>query len=564
MQQSGNKQDPLRHESRRRFVIKLALLGSGVALSANADSQWERDVAEEAVAFDYGVASGDPLADRVILWTHASLPDARAVHLRWQVAKDAGFTNLVATGSTIASAATGHTVKVDALGLQADSDYFYRFIAGQRSISPVGRTRTLPQGRVDQVKLAVFSCSNYPAGYFHAFDAAVSSGAQFALHLGDYIYEYADGVFPARNVGARLWPQPGECVSLDQYRARYAITRSDPALRALHARMPMIAIWDDHEFANNSYMSGAQNHDPEKQGPWQARKAVAAQAWQEWLPVRMPEPDNPLKIYRSFDFGDLLSLHMLDTRIVGREVSPSRMLNRAGQDVANPDFDDANYVRNRHMLGPEQQGWLTEQMHASRATWQVLGNQIVMARMRFPRSVYDADFSPDSVAAYLHAQGLPEAQRTGAEQRLLDPEHNPQISFDVDCWEGYPDAREALFAAAAELAPHGKKFLVLSGDSHNAWVNRLTLQGGQSIGLEFACPSVTSSGFESYIKAARSSSMAQSLKALVPDIDYVDTARRGFMLVTLHHERAECEFVYVSGVTDEAYRLGRERVSYGG
>jgi alkaline phosphatase D len=159
-----------------------------------------------------------------------------------------------------------------------------------------------------------------------------------ALHLGDYIYEYKDGVYPsaATAVAARISAPTNEIVTLGDYRARHALHKADPYAKALHARMPMIAIWDDHEFANNAWMDGAENHNPVIQGTWAARKAIASRVYHEWMPIRSPDPSNLLKIYRSFDFGNLLSLHMLDTRIIGREQQPDRTVDAQGRDIADP------------------------------------------------------------------------------------------------------------------------------------------------------------------------------------------------------------------------------------
>ena len=568
------QQGLLPQSGRRRFVIRLsalaAVMASGMAISSNGEVA--AGVAAEPLAgggqaaFDYGVASGDPLADRVILWTHARLASGLPVLLQWQVAEDAAFQRMVLSGKTVASAESGFTVKVDAIGLAADSEYFYRFIGPNHSVSAVGRTRTLPRGRVDLVKFAVFSCSNHPAGYFNAYDAAASSDAQFALHLGDYIYEYENGVYPppAGEIRTRL-PQPdSEIVTLEDYRQRHAQYKADPHAKVLHARMPMIAIWDDHEFANNAHLHGARNHDPASQGPWAVRRAAAVRAYHEWMPIRAPDVFNPLTIYRSFDFGDLLSLHMLDTRIIGREQQPDRALGPDGSDIDNPDYAPNEFDRSRQLLGVEQAAWLDAQMQGSRAQWQVLGNQTVMARMLWPQSVLEANMSLASMDAVLRARATAPAQRTQAQRRLLDAEENPLVPLDVDNWEGYPQAREALLQSALRQTQQGKAFMVLSGDSHNAWYNRLTLQDGTEVGAEFACQSVTSSGFEGYLlpEKIKPALLAEKLRALVPEIEYLDTSRRGFMLVSVTPQQAQCEFVYVSSVKSSSYATSVDSVQY--
>jgi alkaline phosphatase D len=555
--------------SRRAFVIKIAsaaaVIGAGGALGACGSGTYQQ-LHGEMAAFNYGVASGDPLADRVILWTHAKISTDEAVPLTWQVAADASFATLVASGTATASADTGFTAKADASGLAANTEYFYRFVAPNNSTSPVGRTRTLPVGSVAEVKLAVFSCSDYPAGYFNAYDAAASSGAQVALHLGDYIYEYKDGVYPsaATAVAARVSAPTNEIVTLADYRARHALHKADPYAKALHARMPMIAIWDDHEFANNAWLNGAENHDPLTQGSWAARKAIASRVYHEWMPIRSPDPANLLKIYRSFDFGNLLSLHMLDTRIVGREQQPDRLVDAQGRDVADPAFSPFAFDKARQLMGTTQQAWLDAQMTASKATWQVLGNQTVMGRIQLPASVLSTNLSTASVTAYLTAKATPAAARTAAQADLVNPAKNPKISYNFDNWEGYPNARDALFASAAALKAAGKKFLVLSGDSHNAWFNKLTLADGTQVGAEFAGMSVTSSGFEGAFPTVPPATLAGTIKALVDEISYIDTARRGYLLITVTPTQAKGEYIYVSSITSSSYTTSTDTLSYAG
>jgi alkaline phosphatase D len=302
---------------RRRFLQHSlsvsALAVTGVSLSAcGSDDGFDLE-------FLYGVASGDPLADRVILWTHTKIRDrSEPVEVDWEVSLDNTFGTTVSRGTALSSADTGFTVKVDATGLQPGTDYFFRFRRGS-SVSPVGRTRTLPTGTPSAVRFAVFSCSNYPAGYFNVYGAAAASDAQYALHLGDYIYEYAAGGYASATAAAlgRVSVPATEILSLQDYRTRYAQYRSDPDAKNLHARMPMIAVWDDHEAANNAWRDGAENHTPATEGSYATRRSAAQQAYHEWMPIRTGS-DRSL-IYRSFNFGNLLTLHMLDTRMVGRD-----------------------------------------------------------------------------------------------------------------------------------------------------------------------------------------------------------------------------------------------------
>lgn len=555
---------------RRKFVLQMssaaAVIASGGVLTACGSNGVELN--GEQAAFNYGVASGDPLADRVILWTHAKISNDASIPLTWQIAADANFSPILFSGKVMASVDTGFTAKVDATGLSANTEYFYRFVAPNNSVSAVGRTRTLPVGNVSEVKLAVFSCSDYPAGYFNAYDAAVSSGAQVALHLGDYIYEYKDGVYPpaASAVAARVSAPASEVVTVADYRARHALHKADPYVKALHARMPLIAIWDDHEFANNAWIGGAENHNPQTQGTWNARKAAASQVYHEWMPIRSPDPSNLLRIYRSFDFGNLLSLHMLDTRIIGREQQPDRMLDANGRDVPNPAFLPYAFNRNKQLLGEAQQAWLDTQMTGSKATWQIWGNQTIMGRTILPASVLTTNLSTASVTAYLTAKATPAALQTQAQKDLLDPSKNPRISYTFDDWEGYPAARDAVLNSAAKLKAAGKKFVVLSGDSHNAWYYKLTLADGTQVGAEFAGMSVTSSGFEGVFppSVVPPATLAATIRAFVEDLNYVDTYRRGYMLITVTPTATKADYVYVSTVTSSSYTTTMESFSYTG
>ncbi|MFZ4623863.1 MAG: alkaline phosphatase D family protein, partial [Rhodoferax sp.] len=491
--------------SRREFVIRLAsvaaVTSAGAALTACGGSD------PEPPRFDYGVASGDPLADRVILWTHAQFAGrADDVPLTWELAADAGFASVAASGSIKAMAATGHTAKVDATGLSAGKDYFFRFRFEGHS-SPVGRTRTLPAAGAASLSLAVMTCSNYPAGYFHAYAEIPKTDAKYAVHLGDFIYEYAaDGYASADAVALGRVSQPAnECLTLSDYRKRYAQYRSDPDSKTFHASMPVIAVWDDHEVANNSYEDGAENHTVGTEGSYAERRAAALKAWHEWLPVRTSDATELRKIYRSFDFGGLAALHMLETRLIGRDkqIEFTDLLNPATAATAMATLASPT----RTMLGTEQLKWLQAQLATSTATWQVLGQQVLMARMAFPVSVLSAlnsgNASPAAQAAgqqaisdYLTAKATASqapALLTETQKALLNPTLNPLLGYNLDAWDGYPVEREVLLTTARQL---GKKLVVLAGDTHNAWSSQLTLLDGSVVGQEFAAQSISAPGLE--------------------------------------------------------------------
>jgi alkaline phosphatase D len=573
--------------SRRAFMLKsAAALAVGSAVVGCGGGDDDATPTARAARFAYGVASGDPLADRVVLWTHARVEDSNtAVPLDWQVATDAAFTSVVSSGKVDALEANGFTAKVDAAGLRAGTTYFYRFRDALGTSSTVGVTRTLPAAGAASVKLAVFSCSLYSEGFFNSYADAARSDALYAVHLGDYIYEYGSDPAKFGNRDAlalgRVVVPAADIVSLSDYRARYALYRSDASLQALHARMPWITVWDDHEFTNDAYVNGAENHNTASQGDWNTRKAVAARAYHEWLPIRTPDPANLLKIYRRFDFGGLLTLHMLDTRIEGRD----RQYNNFG----DADGGYARYIAgltpnasgvrpdaSRRMISAEQQDWLTRGIGASTASWQFLGNQDIMARMWMPASVLQASGpttgappTADSltavstaISAFLAAKATRAAGGAAAlspaQTGLLNPALNPRLPYNLDAWDGYPANRDALLTTIKGL---NKRLVVLSGDSHNAWFANLTTLAGEKVGVEFATASVTAPGFEgvglgSFGPALDGSALLPTVGptaigaglGLIDDLDYADTSRRGYLTVTVTAASVKGEYVFVSTV----------------
>ena len=565
-------------------AVALAVTGSLAACGGSDDKATVAPPAPSPSVFAFGVASGDPLADRVILWTHAKVPASTVdVSLTWQVATDAAFASIVRTGTLAATEASSFTAKVDVTGLTAGSTYFYRFRDGAGVTSMVGTTRTLPASTATAVKFAVFSCSLYSEGYFHAYDAAAKSEAQYAIHLGDYIYEYGSdpGKFGNSSIpGGRIASPVNDIVTLNDYRTRHALYKSDLNLQALHAKMPWITVWDDHEFTNNAYVGGAENHNPATQGDWTTRKNIAAKAYHEWMPIRTLDAANLLKIYRRFDFGSVFTLHMVDTRIEGRDRQYDNFGDAdggVGRYIAGltPNSAGVRPDASRRMMSAEQQSWLTGGMNASQATWQIVFNQDIMARMWFPASVLQAQAAaatnPTGVAtaisAYLTAKATRAARQplSPVQSALLNPATNPGIPYNLDAWDGYPGQREAILQS---VKAQGKRLVTLSGDSHNGWFTGLTTLAGEKIGVEFAATSVSAPGFESAGLGALASSIDGS--ALVPqlgsaaigaglglidDVGYCDTARRGYLLMTATPAEIKGEYVYVTSVKQPTYTV---------
>jgi len=535
--------------SRRKFLRNFSLGTVAVSAIPLTACGGDDDPSYEAVTFGHGVASGDPLTDRVILWTRVTAPGAGDLEVGWTVAEDSGFTKTAASGTARTGAASDFTVKVDATGLQPGRTYYYRFRC-QGVTSPVGRTKTIATGNVTQAKFAVFSCSNYPAGYFNVYgEAAKLDDLDAGLHLGDYIYEYAADGYASTNAAAlgRVSQPATEIITLTDYRRRYQQYRSDPDLQAVHAKMPFITVWDDHELTNDTWTGGAQNHDPATEGLWAARRQMAIQAYNEWMPIRLPDSTKPDRIYRSFDFGNLLSLHMLDTRVIGRD----KQLAYASYVGSDRTFNSAAFTADvtsatRQLMGTEQTTWLRGQMTKSTATWQILGQQVLMARMLLPAPMvlgttgYAAYFA---IAAKVQA-GLP---LTAEEQQQLSA---TPVPYNLDAWDGYPAARETVLAMAQTL---NKNLVSLAGDTHNAWASDLADANGQAVGVEFGVPSVTSPGFEEYFPTANPVTVAGGMEQLIGPLQYAETATRGFMVLVVTPTETRAEYRYVNTVTSKTY-----------
>ncbi|UCV17941.1 alkaline phosphatase D family protein [Ferribacterium limneticum] len=555
---------------RRRFLRNFAM--GGVAASAgsllplramahgfDADdlfSDEQRALAHfphrHKISFEHGVASGDPLARKVILWTRVTSERGGIVPVKWEMALDAAFRRVVRAGIALTDGRKDHTVKVDVSGLKPDTVYHYRFAVGH-TVSPAGRTRTLPVGSVAQVKLAVFTCSNFPAGYFHAYrEAAKLEGIHAAVHLGDYIYEYGrDGYAStdAAALGREVLPA-GELLTLDDYRQRYAQYHTDADLQAVHAAMPFINVWDDHEIANDTWKDGAENHDSATEGEFTVRRAAALQAFHEWLPIRTPDPRRPQQINRSFAFGNLLALHMLDTRVIARD-QQMEYANYFGSDGS---FDVQRFAADladtdRQLLGAEQLLWLQDQLAASGATWQMLGQQVLMGRMNIPAPLVLGQISFSAYSALVYKAQTAPATLTPQEQFILA---QPAIPYNLDAWDGYAMARETVLAMARGL---NKNLVVLAGDTHNAWASDLQDYQGNAVGVEYAVASVSSPGLEEYFPSENPLAVAAGLEAIIGPLKYANTGDRGYMVVTATPGECRCDWRYVSTVKAEEYTM---------
>ncbi|MBX7494754.1 alkaline phosphatase D family protein [Qipengyuania sp. 6B39] len=510
----------------RRSLLKGGLFGAGLAaapLSAQAGGR----------GFTHGVASGEPGVDKVMLWTrHVADQD---VALEYQVAETIDFADPVAEGSAIAKAGSDWCAKSWADGLRAGTFYYYRFIAPDGTTSDIGRTKTLPEGPTERFRMAVFSCSNIGFGWFNAYaHAAEANEFDCALHLGDYVYEYGPDTYPAREQAARqaLFPSH-ELVALADYRARFAQYRSDADLRRLHQLYPVIAVWDDHETANDSWEGGAENHQPDREGEWSARKAAAMQAYREWMPVS----DEP---WARYDIGDLATLYRLETRLTARakQFSLGEILRTGGgtpeeAQAAMAAFRDDDYRDPaRELLGAAQQGWLAEGLKASTGAgtvWQVLVQQVLMGNLVSSPTLAEA--LPKDTPGYIRQRVLAGAM-AGAEG----------VPFNMDAWDGYPAARARLFEAA--LAADAN-LVSLAGDTHNAWAFDLDLDG-TAVGVEFGGQSVTSPGMEGYLPQIPPEAFARDTVANNRQLQWMDSSRRGYMAVELTPGSATSEYRFLS------------------
>ncbi|GGQ43700.1 alkaline phosphatase D family protein [Streptomyces asoensis] len=482
--------------------------------------------AAEAPVFLHGLASGDPLPDGVLLWTRVT-PTAEATPgsglgpdtvVSWVVATDKALTNVVATGSTTATAASDHTVKADIRGLAPATDYWFRFSSGG-SDSPVARTRTAPaaDAAVPGLRFGVVSCANWEAGYFSSYRHLAARGDLDAwLHLGDYIYEYGTGEYGTRGTVVRRTAPTHEILSLADYRTRHGTYKTDPDLQALHAKAPVVAIWDDHEFANDTWSGGAENHTEGAEGAWSARQAAAKQAYFEWMPVR---PAIAGTTYRRLRFGKLADLSLLDLRSFrSQQVA-----------VGKGTVDDPD----RTITGRAQLDWLKAGLSSSDTTWRLVGNSVMIS----PFAI--GSLSADLFKPLAKLLGLPQ----------------DGIGLNTDQWDGYTDDRRELLAHLRSHAIRNTVFL--TGDIHMAWANDVPVDAGTyplsaSAATEFVVTSVTSDNLDDIVKVPEGTLTAIAspvIRAANRHVHYVDTDRHGYGVLDITAERAQMDYYVLSDRT---------------
>ena len=473
-----------------------------------------------AQGFTHGVASGEPGANSVLLWTrYAAASDTM---LTAELSATSDFAKIVGGGTVAATGDRDHTAKLVVTGLEPGRWYYYRFVAPDGTKSLTGRTRTLPKGPTSAFTLALFSCSNLPFGWFNAYaHAAARQDIDLVVHSGDYLYEYPVGDYPSlkQAVPGRDIQPAHEMVALADYRLRYAAYRSDPDLARLHALFPMIAQWDDHEITNDSWKGGAENHN-DGEGSWPDRVIAAERAYREWMPVADTR-------WRDYQVGDLATIFLPETRVTGRDrqFEIDEIVAGAGDTATKlRQFAETTYRDPaRQMMGVEQEKWLFDGFAASTKSgtrWQVCAQQVVMGSL----------FTPPESKDWFGASMADNVRRRIETAQLAAKAGLP---FNLDAWDGYPAARSRLLAAAQRA---DADLVTLTGDTHNAWAFDLS-EDGRATGIEIAGQSVSSPGYEGYTRGISDAQRVSALRAASPQLKWANTQDRGYVTVQLTRER---------------------------
>ncbi|MCB2076840.1 MAG: alkaline phosphatase D family protein [Novosphingobium sp.] len=527
----------------------LAGMAGGTALAALPDLARAHDIPSNPV-FRHGVASGDPDANSVVLWTRVTADGPVRVH--WDISGSPDFAKILQSGDFATDASRDYTVKVLPAGLEPGATYYYRFRLDE-TVSPTGRTRTLPAGRLDRLGIALASCSNYPFGFFNAYDAiAHDADVDFVLHTGDYIYEYgADewGAETGRAIG-RLHEPANEIVSLSDYRTRHAQYKTDAGAQAMHAAHPLLACWDDHESANNPWTAGAQNHQRDKEGDWVARRASSVRAYFEWMPVREPIAGRTrMQFWRGYSFGDLAMLHTLETRHTARAKQIDYM--EWVDKLKSPD-DVAKFRKDvldapgRSMLAPELEADLSRALSASVSTgqpWRLIGNPMPIARTDVP-DVVKLGILPD-----------PEGDLNASfPAKALAWKGKWNLPFYPDTWDGYPWARERLYDLSRKAGAGDLVFL--TGDSHSFWANRLADAKGSSAGIEIGTAGISSPGdfASSGFGPVISRKLDQAFAENIDEVLWTDNMHQGYVRIDLTKTSGLASYVAVDTLESPYYR----------
>jgi alkaline phosphatase D len=499
----------------RRELLRVAwLLGAGAIARAGEARGIQGSPYFHAYPFSLGVASGDPVADGVVLWTRLAprplegggMPMV-AIPVRWEIARDSAFRTVAQKGEALARPELGHSVHVEVSGLEPGREYWYRFRAGNE-ISQTGRTKTAPAAgaAVERLRFGMCGCGHYETGYFTGYRRIAQEEFDFVFHTGDYIYESrGDG---GRSEGRVRQHHGDEIYTLVDYRNRYAQYKSDPDLIAAHRSAPFIVSWDDHEVEDNYAGPHDQNATPAE--IFLLRRAAAYQAYYEHMPLRAAAvPSGPhMRIYRRLQFGSLIDLSVLDTR--------QWRSDQACGDGSRTDCAEALDPA-RTILGAEQEKWLFQNLGTAKARWTVLGQQVY-------------SFARDAIKS------------------------NPDARFSMDKWDGYVESRKRLYARLKETrAPNP---VVLSGDVHVHYGADLKMDfadpRSETIGVEFTNTSISAGGDGTDVAGNW-----EQIKSANPHIHY-HSARRGYVACTATPSAMRAEFKVLDRVTtpDAPARVG--------
>ncbi|MDC0180283.1 alkaline phosphatase D family protein [Pseudomonadota bacterium] len=507
---------------KRRQALKISSIGA-IGLSASISAGCSKNT----YFFHHGVASGDPLNDRVILWTRVTPQQAGPLEAILEISENKNFSSIIFSKKLQTSSLSDYTIKYDFLAKQyCDSDmgFFYRFRAGN-VISDTGQSKTFSENTTT-AKIGIFSCSNFPAGYFNAYQAAAEkNNLDLWLHLGDYLYEYPMGGY-ATDKAEKLGrvPEPKhEMITLSDYRQRHAQYKQDQGSKALHKHAPLIAVWDDHEFSNDAWMRGAENHSEDgAEGDFYARRSAAIKAYYEWMPIR--EQKNKRRIFREFKIGKLIHLIMLDTRQYGRDkqIQPKEYLTKSGFNQAKF-YNDLN-SNNRELLGSEQLSWIEKSILNTNAVWTIFGQQVLMAKLKFPdiSKMLRSEEIPSFLKPYLKFLGL-------------------GIPSNLDAWDGYPAERNRLYQLMINAK---KRFISLAGDTHNSWVSKLEDQSGSKVGIELGAPSVTSPGITDILNLDEKK-FVNSIVKINKELQWMDPSNRGYLYLNCAEDKIIASFNYI-------------------
>ena len=519
---------------KRRQALKISSIGA-IGLSTSISSS----CSQNTYFFHHGVASGDPLEDRVILWTRVTPQKPGPVETILEISESENFNKVVFSKKLQTSSLSDYTIKYDFVAKRycnSDKWFFYRFRIGN-TISDIGKSKTFSTN-TSVVKIGIFSCSNYPAGYFNAYEAAAKKNdLDLWLHLGDYLYEYPMGGY-ATDDAEKLGrvPKPlHEMISLSDYRQRHAQYKLDQSSKALHKNAPLIAVWDDHEFSNDAWKRGAENHSGDgSEGDFYARRSAAIKAYYEWMPIR--EQQNKRRIFREFKIGKLIHLLMLDTRQYARDkqIQPKEYLTESGFNQAK--FYDELNSKNRELIGSEQLAWIEDSVFKTDAVWTIFGQQVLMAKLKFPdlSKMIASEEIPSFLKPYLKFLGL-------------------GIPSNLDAWDGYPAERNKLYKL---MNSANKKFISLAGDTHNSWVSELEDLSGKKVGVELGAPSVTSPGITDILNLDRRK-FINSIVKINKELKWMDPSNRGYLSLDCRKNKIIASFNFIK----ELERINPEIIS---